>query len=180
MSKYQERGAYHYAHYRQINDPYRLHTDDVIAWVKKLVEPGKTLVDLGCGEGLLVSKLRDAGYDSSFGVEDDPVAVAWALKLGNPVIRGDITKFSLVGIHAVLALDVLEHVSKWKDVIDKMDGVDVLFIALPDRDDPYAVNKNLSFYREVRSYVGSHDFEVIHSERRHARYFTIYKRCRQR
>lgn len=99
FNKYRVKGAYHYDWYE---------TED---WYKYLVDrcvefcDGKT-IDVGCGDGLLVSKLKDG-----FGIDPDPYAVELAKDKGLRVSQRSV--YEIVGKWEYLAcLNVIEHLDK--------------------------------------------------------------------
>lgn len=71
------------------------------------------ILDVGCGQGMLMRFLLDKGYDSVTGIDLSADQIALARKLGTPNVReGDL--FELSAQHAqcydaVVALDVIEH-----------------------------------------------------------------------
>jgi 2-polyprenyl-3-methyl-5-hydroxy-6-metoxy-1,4-benzoquinol methylase len=72
-------------------------------------------LDIGCGSGLLLQMLRDAGYSHLSGVDISPQAVAIATKLGFKVIQADILGFlrdSHKSYDLIVAFDVVEHFDK--------------------------------------------------------------------
>ena len=60
------------------------------AIIGELVEPGTRVLDLGCGEGLLLSWLKDNKNVSSRGVELSASAVQKAITRGVSVYQGDL------------------------------------------------------------------------------------------
>lgn len=99
FNKYRVKGAYHYDWYE---------TQD---WYKYLVDrsvkfcDGKT-IDIGCGDGLLVSKLKDG-----FGIDPDPHAIELAREKGLKVARKSV--FDLNGKWEYMTcLNVIEHLDK--------------------------------------------------------------------
>lgn len=165
MSKYRHRGAYHYDEFIK-ETPYRKHVLDVLHRVRELVPHGGTILDLGAGEGLILSKLREAGYDAE-GCDIDEEAVRLARTIGNPVQLGMIDTYLGRWFDAVVALDVLEHVSDFVGTIHKMTEVtDRIIIAVPDRHDPYSEREVSPI--DVAKMLGP-DWETLFSVRRHAR-----------
>lgn len=70
FNKYRTKGAYHYDWY-ETEDWYRYLIDRCVKFCK-----GSTL-DIGCGEGLLVQKITDNGFDAT-GIDPDEHAVQLA------------------------------------------------------------------------------------------------------
>jgi len=61
-----------------------------------LIPPGKSVLDLGCGNGELLSRLAFAGGGRSVGVELEPDAIISCLQRGLDVVHADVGK-SLAG-----------------------------------------------------------------------------------
>lgn len=111
FNKYRLKGAYHYDWY-ETEDWYRWAVDRCVDFCK-----GST-IDIGCGDGLLTSKLRAKGLDVT-GVDPDVYGISIALDM-NPEIEywnnsiedltdeltGDITHEYLT------CLNVIEHLDK--------------------------------------------------------------------
>lgn len=68
-------------------DPSSAITDEIILGE---VEPGSRVIDLGCGDGRLLSQLRDGHGCSVLGVELDSVKFQAALGRGVPVLKLDL------------------------------------------------------------------------------------------
>ena len=62
-------------------------TDEIIM---REIEPGSRVVDLGCGDGRLLSVLREKRDCSVQGVEVDSTAILNSLRRGVPVIQSDL------------------------------------------------------------------------------------------
>jgi SAM-dependent methyltransferase len=75
------------------------------------------ILDLGCGAGFLLRAARRAGYAQSAGIDASPEQVALAARLGIAgVAQGDLRAHAAglapSSLDAVLAFDVLEHLTK--------------------------------------------------------------------
>ena len=70
FNKYRLKGAYHYDWY-ETEDWYKYLVDRCVEFCSR--ERGDVL-DVGCGDGLLLQKLKDKGI-SSFGIDPDPNAI---------------------------------------------------------------------------------------------------------
>lgn len=108
FSKYRLKGAYHFDWYES-EDWYKECVDECVKFCK-----GKT-IDIGCGDGLLVSKLQDG-----FGIDTDPDGIRLAKEKGLPVTQKSV--YELKGTWEYMAcLNVIEHLdhpSVLKHVID--------------------------------------------------------------
>lgn len=98
--KYRTRGAYHYQMYEK-GEP---------AWYKKCVDKcvefckGPTL-DVGCGEGLVVEKIMENGFDA-VGIDNDPTAIELSQV---PTMLHDLS-YPLPGSwEYMVCLNVIEH-----------------------------------------------------------------------
>jgi len=78
-------------------------------------EPGRVLVDLGCGAGLLAPHLVGKGY-RHVGVDLTRSALEQAAAHGVRALRGDVTRVPLADgcADVVVAGEVLEHVPDWR------------------------------------------------------------------
>ncbi|TAL08191.1 MAG: class I SAM-dependent methyltransferase [Nitrospirae bacterium] len=72
FTKYKERGAYHYQWYQDNTFGYRDLVDTVVDFCEG------SILDLGCGEGLIGSKLLEKGIEDYLGYDSDPIAVQLA------------------------------------------------------------------------------------------------------
>ena len=76
---------------------------------------GSICLDVGSGDGLLISTLRGAGFVHCEGVDRSPEQVARALKAGVQANLGDATQYlesRPVTYDLVTAIDVVEHLQK--------------------------------------------------------------------
>ncbi len=58
--------------------------------IVELIDPGASVLDLGCGGGQLLSRLRQRGHETLCGVEIDEDAIVQALAAGLDVIHADL------------------------------------------------------------------------------------------
>lgn len=181
MSKYQQRGAYHYAEFKTPGTPYRAHVLDVVRHIEKHVPYPGNIVDIGCGEGLVLRKLTEMGH-RAVGCEVDQHAVKLAHEKGNDVREGMVDVFDGQTFDAALMLDVLEHVKdedlEWT-LLSIQDLAPLVFMAVPDRTDPHGFRTfTLEEIKHVFDPVEEDDFEweCLHAETRHARHFVVLSR----
>lgn len=175
MNKYLKKGAYHFNEYSDPSTIYRKHVMDVMVRVKERIKPGMKTMDAGCGEGLFVKLMRDAGIDA-IGVDIEPHAVRIARDLGlgefvkQADFNGNYGKFD-----AILLLDCLEHMDNWRLVLmNSARNAKQLFIAVPDRHDRYGVSQILG--PEIEAFMASDEsWTLLHKERRYARDFFVYE-----
>lgn len=177
MSKYLQRGAYHFELFQKLGDPYRNHVLNLVGNVIKHTKYGASILDVGCGEGLVLHVLQESGFGFKLlGFDADPEAVRLARLRKLPVNQGvleDVCDHH--SFDAIMMLDVLEHVPQWRSYVAKAQKMaDTIFIAIPDRNDPHACNKELSQADIIDSF--SSDWHVVHQETRHARHFMVFQR----
>ena len=78
--------------------------------ILRYVEPGQSVLELGCAHGGLTFLLRRAGFEAA-GLEMSPWLIAWAReRFGIVVHRGPVEKLEPdMCFDAIVAIDVLEH-----------------------------------------------------------------------
>jgi 2-polyprenyl-3-methyl-5-hydroxy-6-metoxy-1,4-benzoquinol methylase len=74
------------------------------------------VLDLPCGEGMMIYAMREMGYRNVSGYDIDRNRLATGQKLGLPLHQGDVFEVletrSDESVGCVLAMDFLEHVEK--------------------------------------------------------------------
>jgi SAM-dependent methyltransferase len=85
------------------------------------------IVDLGCGDGIFLHYLRDAGYRNTAGVDVSPEQIARAHRLGLTDVRhadidGFLDETAASSVDVVLLMDVLEHLTR-EELFRTLDGV---------------------------------------------------------
>tara|TARA_R110000803_G_scaffold48198_10_gene100111 strand:- start:6866 stop:7462 length:597 start_codon:yes stop_codon:yes gene_type:complete len=173
MSKYQQRGDYHFQLYKTKGDPYREHVLDVMVQVEKHVPACCQVLDVGCGEGLVTYLLLESELGLGVvGCEIDGDAVALAATRNLPVEQVSFEDIDELHYEAILFLDSLEHVDDYVAVLEKAKRMtDILLIAVPDRHDPHATVQ-VGRQRIVDQFDLS--WQMVHDETRHARHFMIF------
>jgi len=90
-------------------------------------ERDATILELGCGHGILLYVLAEAGYKNARGVDDSPEQVAAAKRLGiEGVTQSDV--FSALSstppasVDVVITFDLIEHFTK-VEIIQLVDAV---------------------------------------------------------
>jgi methionine biosynthesis protein MetW len=102
-------------------DPRDVLADDLLM---SQIEPGSRVVDLGCGDGRLLARLRDEKQCSVLGVERDQDVFIAAIERGLPMIRADLNA-GLVDVpdrsfdYAVLS-QTLQQVSRPKHLLNEI------------------------------------------------------------
>jgi methionine biosynthesis protein MetW len=102
-------------------DPRDILTDELLM---RHIEPGSSVVDLGCGDGRLLERLRREHNCTVLGIERDMDGFIAAIERGLPVIRADLN----AGLHdvpgrafdyAVLS-QTLQQVSRPKQLLNEI------------------------------------------------------------
>lgn len=180
MSKYRQRGAYHYDEFSKPTT-YRAHVLDLVERVienvpKALLLP--TVIEIGAGEGLILSELQRQGGFVCEGCDVDPEAVSLAAAKGNRVRLGTVdVVFPRREADVVLLCDVLEHVKDPIMVMARASDIGhngIVVIATPDRNDPHAIHEVTP--EAIKSYMKPNNFKRIHQSQRHARHLLIFVR----
>ncbi|MCH8830644.1 MAG: methyltransferase domain-containing protein, partial [Planctomycetes bacterium] len=102
-------------------DPTVALTDEIIM---KEIEPGSRVIDLGCGDGRLLARLRDDHDCQVLGIELGHEAILGAMRRGVPVVQTDLDR-GLPDVpddafdFAVLS-QTLQQVRLPKDVLQEM------------------------------------------------------------
>ena len=98
-------------------------------FIARYVPPARNarIVDLGCGDGMLVHFLLDAGYTSVTGLDLSQQQVARANRMGLWQVRqGEIDSYlartPAESVDVVLLVDVLEHLTR-SELFNVLDGV---------------------------------------------------------
>jgi homoserine O-acetyltransferase len=61
-------------------------------WILDLIPPGASVLDLGCGSGELLARLRDRGHKNLMGVELNEAAVLQCIQRGLDVVQYDLNE----------------------------------------------------------------------------------------
>lgn len=99
--------------------------------------PKGSVLDVGCGDGLLLQMLKERGIEAQ-GVDISDVAVDVCTKKGFTVQQNDFTTDALPfgegTFDTVIALDVLEHVYNPENLLSEMNRVakSVVVISVPN------------------------------------------------
>jgi SAM-dependent methyltransferase len=102
--------------------------DYFIHYVKGVASPGARVLDFGCGGGVLVSMLRDAGFDA-YGVDvpDNPFIAEAATSAHRQYLRaytaGTTLPFDDDSFDVVISDQVFEHVVPLESAVAEIDRV---------------------------------------------------------
>lgn len=86
---------------------------EIVKLVPKIIPSGSTILDIGCGSGFTLKKLKEKGY-KIYGIEIVEQLVKGLLSLGYDVYNGDFSDYPKTWNmpHLVIASEVLEHLDE--------------------------------------------------------------------
>ena len=194
MSKYKERGPYHFVEYADPNTEYHAHASDLIEQVCKvamdmpnrlldatgLSEPSIHLHEVGCGEGLLLHLLQWKldRFKQLSGNDADPLAV----RMGNLlvpsaeiVLEGNFPRrHPNRAFDVVMFADSLEHISTYVEHLSwARDRSRCIVVAVPSKHDRHAIRDFDAFHFDA--YFGA-SWTLAHQRTRHSRHLRIWRR----
>ena len=160
--------------------------------VKKHFAKGDRIMDVGCGTGNLLSKLKKAGFTNIVGMDPSPLCKKVAAKeFGVKVItstievyKGDKKKYKLIMFNSVL-----EHLVDPKSVIEKIakhiadDGY--LFLTVPDIDntqydvkEPYAEfsTEHINFFSRRSLHILLKQFTSVEITYENGNMYSLWKK----
>jgi hypothetical protein len=169
MSKYKERGPYHYVEFCDESSQYHKHVIDFVKNVDECYDLLESSVhEVGAGEGLILNQLSCLAHQVT-GNDSDPEAVRMAHLLGNQVaLMSDVTNLQPPDV--VLFSDSLEHIENWREHLEWAMGAESVVIAVPDRHDAHGLRdfKIDSFDEMFKNWT------CEHRATRHARHLLIF------
>ena len=131
------------------------------------IQPGRIL-DVGCGAGAMLYRLREIGWETS-GVEIDPGAAQAAKHLGLDVRTGTLEDAGFPDNHfdLVTAVHVLEHIHRPVDFLKEIWRVmrpgGMLFIEVPNtRSFNFRVFRNEWFHLDAPRHLCSYSPQSVH------------------
>lgn len=175
MSKYKQRGAYHFREWKSQSTPYYYHMKDLLERITDFVPPQSKILDVGAGEGLLTKLLSDRAYDAT-GIDIDPIAVHLAEQLGVNVEMKRLESLfeNDYRYEAILFCDVLEHCEYPMEMLDQASRMtDRLVICHPAADDPWAENDFT--IQDFETFLLDRGWTPVHTARRHVRHVRFFK-----
>lgn len=133
FNKYREQSDYHWREFQQ-DCVYRDHVLKVVGWVK-----GEKILDIGCGDGLITSKIGAKGIDT------DEEGIRLAQTHGVPCEV--LSAYDVKGKYEAVYLgDTLEHLEYPDQAIENIKKLtDTVYVVVPtesDADDCTEWNKN--------------------------------------
>ena len=138
----------------------------------------RTLLDLGCWVGFLLSEAAERGWDA-IGVEPSAFASAYARDLGLDVRTGELltTPLPLAHFDAIVMGDVIEHLPRPAEALERMATLlrpgGIAWMALPDAGSLVArgmrarwwsvIPTHVQFFtrRSMRTLLERHDWTVL-------------------
>lgn len=148
MSKYKERGPYHFVEFCNEKSDYHQHMARLASNTAEHMGSGKPCIDIGCGEGLLLNQLAGSIHDVFLvGIDADVEAIRMA-RLLSPSVRFELAKDLSEWPRNVLDeqysvavfADSLEHIQNWKEHLEwAKTHAESIVIAVPDRHDPHGL-----------------------------------------
>jgi FkbM family methyltransferase len=163
--KYRERGAYHWADYESGKN--RDFVDELVAYVA--ARGNELVVDFGCGDGLLVGKLGEAGVNA-MGVDNNLTAIDLAKARGlhvyhKNVYRAYAARTFVPAKTAVCLVDVLEHLHRPELALHVAGQIaDTVYLVNPDPAGSRWHHREFP-QDELRDYVTRRGWRVAHERR---------------
>lgn len=150
MSKYRDRGPYHFIEFCDKKSDYHKHMDGLLSRIFEHMDRGKmSVIDIGCGEGLLINLLLTSGDNdvAVFGVDADKDAIGMAETLMPSVVFIHASKiedwpeqFREKTYTIAVFSDSLEHIETWREHLEwAKQHAQKIIIAVPDRHDRHGL-----------------------------------------
>jgi 2-polyprenyl-3-methyl-5-hydroxy-6-metoxy-1,4-benzoquinol methylase len=135
----------------------------------KLVEPNKTVLDIGCSKGFLGKKLKEKGCIIT-GIDSNKEDLIEARKYYDKTLLLDINKENISGKYDIIILgDVIEHLSEperiLKNIKKNLNENGYLLISVPNI---------VNIYARLKILFGNFDYgEKGIFDKTHLRFFTL-------
>lgn len=139
-------------------------------YILKMIEPGSSVLDIGCGDGAVLFYLRDKISSKGVGVDISQDALNEARKIGIEVIKMNVNNFDeldrLPEVDYVLGLEVIEHMANPEKFIFKIKNKakKALIFSFP----------NTGYYiHRLRLLFGQFPLQWIDNPGEHLRFWTV-------
>jgi hypothetical protein len=180
MSKYKERGPYHFVEYADKNSIYHSHVNSLIDEIDTHTDFDITpnFYEVGCGEGLILWQMSRRenveGHRIYAGNDADELAVDFANLLLPPWITvyhsANVTKTPARDV--VLFADSLEHIETWREHLLWASKAKYVIIAVPSIRDKHAIN--VFGLNSFKGQPWTENMKCVYSKTRHYRHVTIW------
>lgn len=143
MSKYRDRGPYHFFDFVKAGTEYHGHVSDMVNAIGTYAGKCETLHEVGCGEGLILSQIRERTSLKVSGNDADRIAVDMGKMLlpKIPIILTDRMFERTNTFDVVLFSDSLEHIETLDQHIEWAKASKIVVIAIPSIHDRHAIRQ---------------------------------------
>lgn len=123
---------------------YYLSWKSAMTYIQKL-DPSTKILEVGCGVGQFANMLFDQGFTNYTGFDFSEEAVKWAKQTNAPYadrfFTADAFETELITkqYDLVICFEVLEHLWKDLELLERIPSGTPLLLSLPNFDDPYHV-----------------------------------------
>lgn len=176
MSKYLQRGCYHFQEFANSNETYAKHIEDLMRRLAMFIGDSlsRRVHEVGCGEGLILNQIGLRLGWKCEGNDSDPLAVDMARRLCPHAVIHLHDEVWMCGHkpNVVLFCDSIEHIVKWKEHLEwAKSAAEWIVIAVPDRHDRHGERDfKINDFDDHLS-----GWKIVHREQRHARFLTIWE-----
>lgn len=133
----------------------------------EMIDYGSSVLDLGCGDGLLLQYLRDGKSAQVHGIDISEEAVRLASERNVEITVGDILEIDIEGVYDyIIVSEVLEHLADPEALIAKSKGkfCKALLISIP----------NIGYYKHrLRLLLGRFPVQWAWHPSEHLRFWTV-------
>ena len=134
--KYESDGAVHWDWYEDENCQYRKMVDDSIAPFRNYTNVKRgTLLDLGCGDGLISYRLKEMGFEVT-GVDENHIGLLFAqARAGIKTIEADLNTFMPKKEYDyAICVDTIEHLKNPENIKNILKKINKFAVIVTDDD----------------------------------------------